>query len=154
MRIVLLEQQSETDGSNSIANGSNSMSSSSSLAMGSEMQKLNKIEYEAAMLRTELGSNQIREEQILKLQHLLNQKDYELQEKQKANNFELDQLNKALLKVKEQLNEKGQDVQKEKAKSLALQRDFDRLQSEFEMQLVVKLNKDCLTFDIQFFAYP
>ena len=154
MRIVLLEQQSETDGSNSIANGSNSMSSSSSLAMGSEMQKLNKIEYEAAMLRTELGSNQIREEQILKLQHLLNQKDYELQEKQKANNFELDQLNKALLKVKEQLNEKGQDVQKEKAKSLALQRDFDRLQSEFEMQLVVKLNKDCLTFGIQFFAYP
>jgi len=154
MRIVLLEQQSETDGSNSIANGSNSMSSSSSLAMGSEMQKLNKIEYEAAMLRTELGSNQIREEQILKLQHLLNQKDYELQEKQKANNFELDQLNKALLKVKEQLNEKGQDVQKEKAKSLALQRDFDRLQSEFEMQLVVKLNKGCLTFGIQFFAYP
>ena len=154
MRIVLLEQQSETDGSNSIANGSNSMSSSSSLAMGSEMQKLNKIEFEAAMLRTELGSNQIREEQILKLQHLLNQKDYELQEKQKANNFELDQLNKALLKVKEQLNEKGQDVQKEKAKSLALQRDFDRLQSEFEMQLVVKLNKDCLTFGIQFFAYP
>ena len=154
MRIVLLEQQSETDGSNSIANGSNSMSSSSSLAMGREMQKLNKIEYEAAMLRTELGSNQIREEQILKLQHLLNQKDYELQEKQKANNFELDQLNKALLKVKEQLNEKGQDVQKEKAKSLALQRDFDRLQSEFEMQLVVKLNKDCLTFGIQFFAYP
>lgn len=103
---------------------------SSSTAHSHEMQKLKKLEYETSLLRSEMGSNMSREDTIARLEQSLNQKEYEILENQKAYNQELDQLNKDLLKVKDQLSEKDQEAQKEKTKSLAMQRDLDKLQSK------------------------
>lgn len=104
MRIVMLEKQSESGASPSNGNFSSStgmsFTGSSSTAHSNEMQKLNKLEYEAAQLRTEMGSNVSREELIVRLEQSLNQKEYEIQENQKAYNQELDLLNNDLLKVR------------------------------------------------------
>lgn len=134
MRIVLLEQQSDSSASNLINGNSSSSISSFNGTSGnsSEMQKLNKLEYEAQLLRSEMGSNMSRDEMIVRLEQSLNQKEYEIQENQKAYNQELDLLNKDLLKVKEELFDKDQESQKEKAKNLTLQRDLDKLQGKLD----------------------